>query len=66
MDLTTWFLQTQESILSFIQSPEVDKYGTVWQNYSVLAYNLGFSLEDILDAYIAKNEKNYERQRTGY
>lgn len=66
VDLTEWFLKTQQSILAYIQYPEVDKYCIVWQNYSVLAYNLGFSLEDILAAYFSKNEKNYERQRTGY
>ncbi|MFY3790456.1 dUTP diphosphatase [Ureibacillus sp. MALMAid1270] len=66
VDLTKWFLKTQEVILSFIHNPEVDKYSQVWQYYSVLAYNLGFTFEDILAGYITKNEKNYERQRTGY
>jgi len=66
VDLTRCFLKTQKEILSFIHSPEVDKYRMVWQNYSVLAYNLGFSIEDVLSAYKIKNEKNYERQRTGY
>ncbi len=65
-DLTTSFLYTQESILTFIYNPDIDKYYKVWQNYGVLAYNLGFSLDDILTAYISKNEKNYERQRSGY
>lgn len=66
VNLTNLFLKTQQSILTYIQYPEVDKYNIVWQNYSVLAYNLGFTLEDILVAYKLKNEKNYERQRTGY
>lgn len=66
VNLTNLFLKTQQSILTYIQHPEVDKYNIVWQNYSVLAYNLGFTLEDILVAYKLKNEKNYERQRTGY
>lgn len=66
VNLSKLFLKTQQSILTYIQHPEVDKYNIVWQNYSVLAYNLGFTLEDILVAYKLKNEKNYERQRTGY
>ena len=65
-NLTTWFLQTQEGILSFIHNPTEDNYLQVWQYYGVLAYNLGFTLDDIIQAYIAKNEKNYERQRNGY
>lgn len=65
-DLTNWFLRTQEAILTFIQRPDEDSYRAVWQYYGVLAFNLGFSLDDITRAYIEKNEKNYERQRTGY
>lgn len=65
-DLTTWFLRTQEVILAFIQNPTRDSYQDVWQYYGVLAFNLDFSLEDIIQAYLAKNEKNYERQRNGY
>lgn len=65
-DLTNWFLRTQDAILLFIQHPTEDYYRAVWQYYGVLAYNLDFSFDDIIGAYIAKNEKNYERQRTGY
>lgn len=65
-DLTNWFLRTQDAILTFILHPTEDYYRGVWQYYGVLAYNLGFSFDDIIGAYIAKNEKNYERQRTGY
>lgn len=66
VDLTTCFIRTQEVILQFIQKPNLNTYSEVWQYYSVLAHQLGFSGEDILTAYIAKNEKNYERQKTGY
>ena len=65
-DLTNWFLRTQEVILKFIQHPTADTYREVWQCYGVLAYNLEFTLDDIIQAYISKNEKNYERQRSGY
>ncbi|RUL56397.1 MULTISPECIES: dUTP diphosphatase [Lysinibacillus] len=65
-DLTDWFLRTQEAILTFIQHPTENDYREVWQYYGVLAYNLDFTLDDVIGAYIEKNEKNYERQRTGY
>ena len=65
-DLTNCFLRTQEAILTFLQNPAKNSYEEVWQYYGVLAYNLDFTLEDIIQAYFAKNEKNYERQRTGY
>ncbi|MDN4493636.1 dUTP diphosphatase [Ureibacillus aquaedulcis] len=65
-DLTDWFLKTQEAILTFIQNPTKNSYQDVWQYYGVLAFNLDFTLEDIIQAYFEKNEKNYERQRNGY
>lgn len=65
-NLTSWFLKTQEAILTFILEPTEEHYLEVWKYYGVLAYNLGFTLDDIIEAYIAKNEKNYERQRNGY
>ena len=65
-DLTDWFLRTQEVILTFIQNPTRNSYQKVWQHYGVLAFNLDFTLEDIIKAYFAKNEKNYDRQRNGY
>ena len=65
-DLTNGFLRTQETIMTFIQNPIEDNYKAIWQSYGVLAYNLGLTLDDIIHAYIKKNETNYERQRTGY
>ncbi|GLC88336.1 dUTP diphosphatase [Lysinibacillus piscis] len=65
-DLTSLFLMTQEYILTFINHPTEMQYEAVWQCYGLIAYNLGFTFEDIVTAYMAKNEKNYERQRSGY
>lgn len=65
-DLTSWFIKTQQAILTFIDQSTEEHYVQVWKYYGVLAFNLGFSIEDITQAYILKNEKNYERQRTGY
>jgi len=64
--LTATFLETQGAILAFIQQPTEDRYLAIWQCYGLLAYNLGFTFEDVVRAYIEKNQENYNRQRTGY
>lgn len=46
--------QTEENYLKMIEA------------YLQLATLLGFTEKDILDAYIEKNEVNYERQKAGY
>lgn len=65
-DLTTLFLKTQDVILAFIRNPIVETYVAVWECYGLIAYNLGFTFDDIVYAYIEKNEENYNRQRRGY
>ncbi|MEG0260913.1 MAG: dUTP diphosphatase [Lysinibacillus sp.] len=65
-DLTELFLTTQSEILSFVNKPTEDLYLKVWQCYGLIAYNLDFTFEDVVTAYIAKNEENYNRQRSGY
>ena len=65
-NLTEAFLMTQEYILTFIHNPTEDGYLAIWQCYGVIAYNLGFSFDDVVRAYVEKNEENYKRQRTGY
>lgn len=65
-DLTELFISTNESILTFLNEPTTTHYGKVWEMYGAIAKKLGFSSEDVLRAYIAKNETNYERQKNGY
>lgn len=64
--LTATFIETQSAILAFIQQPTEERYLAIWQYYGLLAYNLGFTFEDVVHAYIEKNQENYNRQRTGY
>ncbi|ACA41564.1 dUTP diphosphatase [Lysinibacillus sphaericus] len=64
--LTATFIETQSAILAFIEQPTEDRYLAIWQCYGLLAYNLGFTFEDVVHAYIEKNQENYNRQRTGY
>lgn len=65
-ELTPLFIETTVAATTFIGAPTKEAYHRLWRLYGKLAYNLGFTVEDILDAYLAKNEKNYERQRSGY
>lgn len=64
--LTELFLQTQQAIIVFGNEPECENYEEIWKCYGAIARTLQFDAQQIIDAYISKNEKNYERQRTGY
>lgn len=64
--LTLLFLHTQSSINQFLLEPSMNQYMDIWSWYGALAQKLGFIHEDVVQAYNAKNEKNYERQRSGY
>ena len=66
MDLTEALLKTTSTVVSFIEVPTQQNYEAIWHDYAIVAHNLSFTVEDIIGAYIAKNEKNYERQRSGY
>lgn len=65
-DLTALFIGANESVLTFLTKPTKTHYEKVWIMYGAIAKKLGFSNEDVLQAYIAKNETNYERQKSGY
>lgn len=65
-DLTALFIGANESVLTFLTEPTKTHYEKVWIMYGAIAKKLGFSNEDVLQAYIAKNETNYERQKSGY
>ncbi len=65
-ELTVLFLETVTTVSTFISQPTEKNYKAIWLKYGKLAHNLNFTVADIIAAYCAKNEKNYERQRTGY
>ncbi|GGA36681.1 dUTP diphosphatase [Psychrobacillus lasiicapitis] len=65
-DLTTLFLQTNEAIIAFLQETTKNTYEKIWVLYGAIAEKLSFSSEEVLQAYISKNEINYERQKNGY
>ncbi|WP_141431985.1 dUTP diphosphatase [Bacillus sp. 03113] len=66
VSITDQFLYVFEAIQQFSGNPSKDTYITMFQAYLDLAILLGFSHKDIEDAYMKKNEVNYERQKQGY
>lgn len=65
-DLTELFLGTQQAIHKFLESQSMSDYQSIWSWYGAIALHLEFSYEDVLEAYMAKNQKNYDRQKEGY
>ncbi|ARD47162.1 dUTP diphosphatase [Sporosarcina sp. P33] len=65
-NLTQLFIQTSHSIHAFLDSLTLDDYKTIWVHYGALAKTLGFTEDQIIQAYIDKNEENYARQKSGY
>lgn len=48
------------------QSRETHHISTLINNVIQLGYQLGFTEDDVLNAYDSKNEVNYSRQKNGY
>ncbi|CAM3156686.1 dUTP diphosphatase [Filibacter tadaridae] len=65
-DLTQLFLKTIEVINRFLHELTMEAYKEIWIHYGAIASQLGFTNEDIITAYLSKNEENYNRQETGY
>lgn len=65
-ELTELFLKTTISINTFLEKLTIESYEDLWIHYGAIAGKLGFTNENIIEAYIAKNEENYNRQNTGY
>ena len=65
-DLTEVFLKTTESIIHFLNELTVESYENIWIHYGAIASILGLHYAQIIDAYILKNEENYNRQTEGY
>ncbi|MER2088838.1 MAG: dUTP diphosphatase [Sporosarcina sp.] len=65
-ELTQLFLETTGAIHKFLDEIDMPTYEQIWVYYGAIAKKLGFTNEDIIAAYLAKNEENYNRQKTGY
>lgn len=64
--LTDQFLKVYECISHFQTNISQDTYINMFSQYLILGGLLGFSAEDIKNAYISKNEINFQRQEQGY
>lgn len=64
--LTEQFLEVYQSANEFRISRSLQHYQKLFQAYLYLASLLDFSNDEIEQAYIQKNEVNYERQQQGY
>ncbi|MFC4355953.1 dUTP diphosphatase [Chryseomicrobium palamuruense] len=65
-DLTEGFLITYEAIAKLRIEPTLDRYQSVWEGYAEIARQLGFTTDEVTEAYYQKNEINYARQQSGY
>lgn len=65
-DLTELFLLAHQSVSEFTEHATHEDYSNLWRTFGALAKALGFSYEEVLAAYIDKNETNYKRQQQGY
>lgn len=64
--LTELFLDTGKAIYAFLGELTMERYEDIWKQYGAIANALGFTEQQIMQAYIDKNEENYARQRNGY
>lgn len=55
-----------ENCVWFKNEPSQPRYNQLFESYLTLGLKLGFTEQDVFDAYIKKNEVNYERQKSGY
>lgn len=65
-ELSQQFLTVYTNIADFIICSSIDNYLNIFENFLSLGKNLGFSEEDIENAYFYKNKINHERQDNGY
>ena len=65
-ELSNQFLNLYINIANFAICSSLDNYLTIFNDFLSLGQNLGFSEENIENAYLYKNKINHERQDNGY
>ncbi len=65
-DLTETFLNIYIDINDFVVCSSKDNYKTLFEDFLSLGRNLGFTSEEVENAYFEKNNINHQRQDTGY
>lgn len=64
--LVQQFQRVFTEISHFQLTEEEAQYLVLWQNFMILGKSLGFTLDEIEQAYLSKNEINHRRQAEGY
>lgn len=64
--LTEQFINLFIDVTDCLVSSSTDHYTTLFEDFLILGYNLGFTEEDITEAYYNKNQINHTRQNEGY
>ncbi|MBM7648868.1 dimeric dUTPase (all-alpha-NTP-PPase superfamily) [Bacillus ectoiniformans] len=64
--ITDQFLRVFKCVEQFKREQNIDSFNQLLTDYFALGVRLGFSVEEVEAAYVAKNEVNYERQQQGY
>ncbi|SES08143.1 Dimeric dUTPase, all-alpha-NTP-PPase (MazG) superfamily [Gracilibacillus ureilyticus] len=65
-DTTDLFLYVYEAVTVLKNERTKAAFDKLFYTYLQLGDNLGFTAEDIKDAYLEKNKINFERQNSGY
>jgi dimeric dUTPase (all-alpha-NTP-PPase superfamily) len=65
-DTTDMFLQVYDAITILKQKRTNESFNKLFSTYLQLGDNLGFTAEEIKNAYMEKNKINFERQNSGY
>ncbi|WP_314728291.1 dUTP diphosphatase [Bacillus sp. Marseille-Q3570] len=61
------FLKVYESVATFKNNREdINNYNQLMEDYLMIGRILGFTIEEIQDAYLSKNKVNHTRQDQGY
>lgn len=60
------FLKIFRLVNDFRQSKDAADFEELFRQYIILGQSLGFTLDDVQDAYKKKNEVNFKRQQDGY
>ena len=66
VDLTEEFMNLYESVITFREKPHFPQYLHIFIFFLSIGHALGFTDDDIYNAYMSKNKTNYERQQNGY
>ena len=63
---TRLFIKVFGDISNLYDNPSKENYLILWKNFILLGNTLGFTWEEVISAYLKKNEINHQRQLQGY